>query len=416
MAFWGVEVKAGKPYTHRHDPSHGRLRICQATLGSCDSATRTIVQCNVGSKTPIILCSLNPKLAEMCHLEVELEEDDEVVFSVLGQSSIHLSGYYIRSSGRSNAGDDESESYGEDVGESDTDQEFNASDDSYESDFIDDGDVEVSEDKSRSDSVDDGDACSTPDHHKKKDKVQKRRRLKKKHPADSSDDNNDDSSHRPVVRCKAYSMFDSCSEDEDNMSVPVSLAKKENTKDVDETKYPNSELNDDTTKKSNGAKKRKGDAISQDHAPLMDLTNADEPLVSKEGRTKKKSKKKGGKQLEVGDGKHSNKIRTLEDGLIVEDLSTGNLDAEMASNGSKVSIKYVGTLQDGKIVESNVGEKPYKFKLGMRVGDKRKLTVPPAMCYGSKAIGEVPKNSSIIYEIELVKIVICGQTTTPAVI
>ncbi|EEE51176.1 hypothetical protein OsJ_31963 [Oryza sativa Japonica Group] len=332
MAFWGVEVKAGKPYTHRHDPSHGRLRICQCSF-------LTLVR----------------------------------------------------------------ESYGEDVGESDTDQEFNASDDSYESDFIDDGDVEVSEDKSRSDSVDDGDACSTPDHHKKKDKVQKRRRLKKKHPADSSDDNNDDSSHRPVVRCKAYSMFDSCSEDEDNMSVPVSLAKKENTKDVDETKYPNSELNDDTTKKSNGAKKRKGDAISQDHAPLMDLTNADEPLVSKEGRTKKKSKKKGGKQLEVGDGKHSNKIRTLEDGLIVEDLSTGNLDAEMASNGSKVSIKYVGTLQDGKIVESNVGEKPYKFKLGMRVGDKRKLTVPPAMCYGSKAIGEVPKNSSIIYEIELVK-------------
>ncbi len=30
----------------------------------------------------------------------------------------------------------------------------------------------------------------------------------------------------------------------------------------------------------------------------------------------------------------------------------------------QVSIKYVGTLQDGKIVESNVGEKPYKFKLG----------------------------------------------------
>uniref|UniRef100_A0A0E0LZF1 peptidylprolyl isomerase n=1 Tax=Oryza punctata TaxID=4537 RepID=A0A0E0LZF1_ORYPU len=404
MAFWGVEVKAGKPYTHRHDPSHGRLRICQATLGSCDSAARTIVQCNVGSKTPIILCSLNPKLAEMCHLEVELEEDDEVVFSVLGQSSIHLSGYYIRSSGRSSAGDDESESYGEDVGESDTDEEFNASDDSYESDFIDDGDVDVSEDKCRSDSVGDGDACSTPDHHKENGKVQKRRRLKKKHPADSSDDN-DDSSHKPAVRRNARSIFDSCSEDEDNMPISVSLAKKENAKD-DETKYPNGELNDDTPKKSNGAKKRKGDAISQDHAPLMDLTNADGPLASKEeGRIKKKLKKKGGNQLEVKDGKHSNKIRTLEDGLIVEDLSTGNLDAEMASNGSKVYIKYVGTLQDGKIVESNVAEKPCKFKLGMRVGDKRKLTVPPAMCYGSKAVGVVPKNSSIIYEIELVKTV-----------
>ncbi|KAF0912168.1 hypothetical protein E2562_013056 [Oryza meyeriana var. granulata] len=421
MAFWGVEVKAGKPYAHRHDPSHGRLRICQATLGSCDSAARTVVQCNVGSKTPIILCSLNPKLAEMCHLEVELEEDDEVVFSVLGQSSIHLSGYYLRSSGRSSAGDDESESYGEDVGESDTDEEFNASDDSYESDFIDDGDVEVSDGKCRSDSVDDDDACSTPDHHKEKVKVEKRRRLKKQHPADSSDDNNSDSPYKPAVRRNARSIFDSGSEDEDDMPISVSSAKKENTKDIgdDETKYPNGDSNDDTIKTSIRAKKRKSDAISQDHAPLIDATDANGSLVSKrEGRTKKKSKKKGGNQLEVEDGKRSNKVRTLEDGLIVEDLSTGNLDAEMASNGSKVYIKYVGTLQDGKIVESNVGEKPYKFKLGagkvirgwdvgicgMRVGDKRKLTVPPAMCYGSKAVGEVPKNSSIIYEIELMKV------------
>ncbi|XP_015696517.1 peptidyl-prolyl cis-trans isomerase FKBP53-like isoform X2 [Oryza brachyantha] len=416
MAFWGVEVKAGKPYTHRHDPSHGRLRICQATLGSCDSAARTVVQCNVGSKTPIILCSLNPKLAEMCHLEVELEEDDEVVFSVLGQSSIHLSGYYIRSSGRSSAGDDESESYGEDIGESDTDKEFNASDDSYESDFIDDSDIEVSEDKCKSHSVHDGDLCSTPDHHKEKGTVEKRRRLKKKHPADTSDDNKDDSPYKPAVRRNPNSIFASDTEDEDGMPISVSVAKKENAKDIDETKYPNGESNDE--KKNNGTKKRKSDAISQDHAPLLDLTD-DGLLVSKqEGRTKKKSKKKGGKQLEVEDGKQSNKIRTLEDGLIVEDLLTGNLDAEMASNGSKVYIKYVGTLQDGKIVESNIGEKPCKFKLGagkvirgwdvgisgMRVGDKRKLTIPPSMCYGSKAVGEVPKNSTIIYEIELVKV------------
>jgi hypothetical protein len=44
----------------------------------------------------------------MCHLEIELEEVDDVVFSVIGQSSIHLSGYYVRASSRSNAGDDES--------------------------------------------------------------------------------------------------------------------------------------------------------------------------------------------------------------------------------------------------------------------------------------------------------------------
>jgi len=108
MAFWGVEVKPGKPYTHTYQADHGRLRVCQATLSNCDASGRTVLQCNVGNKIPIKLCSLNPKLAEMCHLEIELEEVDDVVFSVIGQSSIHLSGYYVRASSRSNAGDDES--------------------------------------------------------------------------------------------------------------------------------------------------------------------------------------------------------------------------------------------------------------------------------------------------------------------
>uniref|UniRef100_A0A804MMH8 peptidylprolyl isomerase n=1 Tax=Zea mays TaxID=4577 RepID=A0A804MMH8_MAIZE len=71
---------------------------------------------------------------------------------------------------------------------------------------------------------------------------------------------------------------------------------------------------------------------------------------------------------------------------------------------AKVYIKYVGMLKDGKIIESNVSEKPYKFKLGMRVGEKRKLTVPPSMLSGGKSVGEVPANSSVIYEIELVKV------------
>ena len=113
----------------------------------------------------------------MCHLEIELEEVDDVVFSVIGQSSIHLSGYYVRASSRSNAGDDESypsqsimpllfnisdceiilnivirESYGEDIGQSDTDEEHDANEDSYESDFIDDRDVIAVSD----------DECSSP--------------------------------------------------------------------------------------------------------------------------------------------------------------------------------------------------------------------------------------------------------------
>lgn len=50
---------------------------------------------NSGDRRPVRLCALNPTSAPMCHLELDLEEDENVVFSVLGQSSIHLSGYYI---------------------------------------------------------------------------------------------------------------------------------------------------------------------------------------------------------------------------------------------------------------------------------------------------------------------------------
>ncbi|CAM0950625.1 unnamed protein product [Alopecurus aequalis] len=428
MAFWGVEVKPGKPYTHRYHSSHGRLRISQATLGSCDAAKRSVLQCVVGNKTPVIICSLNPRLAEMCHLEIELEEDDEVLFSVLGPSSVHLSGYYLRPGSRSGAGDDESESYGEDVGESDTDQDYDVSEDSYESDFIDDGDTEVPEDNDVSDSMNDGDVCSSPDHHKpasEKDagKVKRQRRLKKKHQVDSTEDKIEDSSCDPTVRRKR-SIFDSDSEDEDFLAkeedLPA-LAKKTNGKVSKEIKTENVVSKEETKKESKNARKRKSDTINQDPASPMDKAEVNGSSVPKqEAELKKKSKKKKRTPSEEEDGKRSNNIRTLENGLVIEDLSAGNQDAKVASNGSKVYINYVGKLKDGETVHSNDKEKPYKFKLGaekvvipgwnfgidgMHVGDKRRLTIPPSLCEkDGKSVGEAPKNSTIIYEVELVKV------------
>ncbi|KAG0543112.1 hypothetical protein BDA96_02G161900 [Sorghum bicolor] len=445
MAFWGVEVKPGKPYTHTHQADHGRLRICQATLGNCDAAARTVLQCNVGNKIPIKLCSLNPKLAETCHLEIEFEEVDDVVFSVIGQSSIHLSGYYVRASSRSNVGDDESESYGEDIGHSDTDEEHDASEDSYESDFIDDREVPTPE-KYGSDSIDDSDYECTLRRRRKQKAVEKptqkaeRRRRLKKHQVDSTDDNYDDTPvtkpvvkrsakifdsgdddtpvTKPVDKRSAPSMFDSSSDEDDNVPISLALGKKDNAKVAEETDPQNGQANDITKKKIVDVKKRKHSAISEDPALSMDTTDVNATSVSKQGdEIKKKSKKKMKNQSGEKDEKQSN-IRTLEDGLMVEDLSIGNIDAKVASDGCKVYIKYVGMLKNGKIVQSNASEKPYKFKLGagkvirgwdvgirgMRVGEKRKVTVPPSMLSGGKSVGEVPDNSSVIYEIELVKV------------
>nr|GEY68041.1 peptidyl-prolyl cis-trans isomerase FKBP43-like isoform X2 [Tanacetum cinerariifolium] len=64
--------------------------------------------------------------------------------------------------------------------------------------------------------------------------------------------------------------------------------------------------------------------------------------------------------------------KTLSNGLVIEDLKAG-----------KVKVQYVVTLKEnGKVIDSN-GKSPYKFRLGMRVGDIIKLTIPPSMRYAS---------------------------------
>ncbi|PON31586.1 hypothetical protein TorRG33x02_357450, partial [Trema orientale] len=97
MAFWGIEVKPGKPFTHKFDDLRGRLHVSMASLGMGKATTKSVLQCNVGNKSPVFLCSLYPEKTESLQLNLEFEEVDEVVFSVIGPRSIHLSGYYLGS-------------------------------------------------------------------------------------------------------------------------------------------------------------------------------------------------------------------------------------------------------------------------------------------------------------------------------
>nr|XP_034916830.1 peptidyl-prolyl cis-trans isomerase FKBP43-like isoform X5 [Populus alba] len=145
MAFWGVEVKPGKPFIHA--PNNGRrLHISQATLGTGSSMKNSVVQCNVGNSSPVYLCSLFPEKTEISQLHLEFEETVEVVFSVIGPRSVHLTGYYLGGRcGQHFHPDDETESYGEDIADTETEKSANGSDeDEYEDSFInDDEDPEI---------------------------------------------------------------------------------------------------------------------------------------------------------------------------------------------------------------------------------------------------------------------------------
>jgi peptidylprolyl isomerase len=87
--------------------------------------------------------------------------------------------------------------------------------------------------------------------------------------------------------------------------------------------------------------------------------------------------------------------------------------------GSTVAVHYVGTLQDGtKFDSSRDRGQPYSFPLGagrvikgwdevialLQVGDIAILTIPPSLGYGPNAMGPIPANSTLIFEVELMDV------------
>lgn len=101
--------------------------------------------------------------------------------------------------------------------------------------------------------------------------------------------------------------------------------------------------------------------------------------------------------------------------LIIEDIIVGQ-GAE-AVKYSIVTVNYTGWLEDGTKFDSslNPGREPLRFTLGagqmiqgfdqgipgMKVGGKRKLTIPPNLGYGSQDKGIIPPNSTLIFELDL---------------
>lgn len=54
----------------------------------------------MGNRRPVYLCALYPVSSESLQLNLEFEEADDVVFSVIGPRSVFLTGYYLRSAGQ----------------------------------------------------------------------------------------------------------------------------------------------------------------------------------------------------------------------------------------------------------------------------------------------------------------------------
>ena len=104
--------------------------------------------------------------------------------------------------------------------------------------------------------------------------------------------------------------------------------------------------------------------------------------------------------------------------LKIEDLRLGT-GAE-AVNGKTVTVNYSGTLTSGTKFDSSYDRgTPFSFTLGagevikgwdlgvagMKVGGKRKLTIPSDLGYGSRGAGaDIPPNATLIFEVELLEV------------
>jgi FKBP-type peptidyl-prolyl cis-trans isomerase FkpA len=106
---------------------------------------------------------------------------------------------------------------------------------------------------------------------------------------------------------------------------------------------------------------------------------------------------------------------TTPSGLIIDDVVVGT--GAIAAAGQKVTVHYTGWLIDGtKFDSSKDRNDPFDFPLGagrvikgwdegvagMKIGGKRKLTIPPALGYGARGAGGViPPNATLVFEVEL---------------
>jgi peptidylprolyl isomerase len=112
------------------------------------------------------------------------------------------------------------------------------------------------------------------------------------------------------------------------------------------------------------------------------------------------------------------KTVTTKSGLKYVDLVIGK--GPMPKVGQTISVLYTGRLANGTVFDSTSTRNNEPFEtpigvgqvikgwdegmLGMRVGGKRRLTIPPSLGYGSEAQGPIPPNSTLIFDVTLLAV------------
>lgn len=115
---------------------------------------------------------------------------------------------------------------------------------------------------------------------------------------------------------------------------------------------------------------------------------------------------------------HTNTVITKSDDLRIEILKEGIGDQKVKA-GDTLLVNYIGSLEDGTTFDSSYErDTPYSFRIGfgnvikgwdegligMRVGEKRKLTIGSNLAYGDSGRSSIPGGATLIFEVDLLSI------------
>ena len=111
-------------------------------------------------------------------------------------------------------------------------------------------------------------------------------------------------------------------------------------------------------------------------------------------------------------------MTTTTASISIQDLVVGE-GQQATGPGQFVTVHYTGWLENGSEFDSSRRREPFGFPLGvgyvipgwdqgligMRIGGKRRLTIPPELGYGASGMGRwIPPNAVLVFEIELLEI------------
>ncbi|KAK7888027.1 peptidylprolyl isomerase fpr3 [Exophiala xenobiotica] len=339
----------------------------------------------------VVICTLDPEKNYQQPIDFVVGEGEKVFFKVSGTHTVHLTGNYVipQDDGQASLYDEDDED--EDV--------YDLSPDEDELDLL-----EGAGSDSESDELDDLEDPRVTEVGEDEAEVPKLvketgSKGKNKRPAQDSEEEDGEANLDDI-------MAKSLKKDE---AAPAGESKKLSKKE--EKRLKKLKKNDgeaapvdtpaaDSKKEVNGGSEKKSVQFAKN------LEQGPTPA----GPTPAKSDKK-----EKAGAASAGGVKEVQ-GVTVDDRKTGQGPA--AKKGSRLEMRYIGKLDNGKVFDSNKSGKPFSFKLGagevikgwdiglqgIQVGGERRLVIPAHLAYGSKALPGIPKNSKLTFDIKCLSV------------